>query len=558
MNRRRRTACLCRVLLATVLLGNALAPMGAIARAATAPPPVAAVPVAGSDGVGAPPRPWTASPVPSTPVRRSVHGQRPARPMRIGLSAPRTRQPNRLSPLAVARVRAAGQALALRRERSFAPASGCQRGTVRAATMRDVAGQAACAAGVVASSLAIRPAVMGGSCPSGWSCADIGNPTLAGGQSLSGGIWTVQGEGDIYGSSDQFHFVWQTVAGDGGVTARVASQTAPSPYAKAGVMLRQDTSAGAPFYYALVAPAGSVDVLYRPTAAAAVVDLGGPGGGAPVYLKVARVGGSYTAYTSSDGLAWAAVSGSTVSMAMTGTVLGGLAVTSSTASALETATIDSVTVSACPPGWVCTDIGQATLPGGQALSAGTWTVQGSGYGIFGSADTFHFVSQPVAGDAALSARLAAQTNTNQFAKAGVMLRQDSSPGSAYYYAYVTPGPSYGGVNVEYRGTAGGTTVGIANPGGAPPVYLKVARAGATYTAYTSADGVTWSAVAGSSVTMATTGALLAGLAVSADDGGRISTGTFDTVTVTSTSSPRASGTTPGARTRAWPWAATPP
>src|SRR6266566_1605692 len=43
-----------------------------------------------------------------------------------------------------------------------------------------------------------------------WSGADIGNPALAGSDSLSNGTWTISGSGtDIGGTADQFHFVWQ-------------------------------------------------------------------------------------------------------------------------------------------------------------------------------------------------------------------------------------------------------------------------------------------------------------------------------------------------------------
>ncbi len=217
-------------------------------------------------------------------------------------------------------------------------------------------------------------------------------------------------------------------------------------------------------------------------------------------------------------------------------LLGGLAITSHNGGAISTAPFDTVTVNACPSGWVCADIGGPSVPGGQSVTAGTWQVQGAGYGIFGSSDQFHDAWQTVAGDAAISARVLGQTNTNPYAKAGVMLRQDSSASAAYYFAYVTPGPAYGGVNVEYRGAAGATTVGLANPGGQPPVYLKVARAGTTYTAYSSADGVAWTAIPGSTVTFTATNALLAGLAVTSDCACQVSTGAFDTVAVTSRSS----------------------
>src|SRR5262249_12603373 len=55
--------------------------------------------------------------------------------------------------------------------------------------------------------------------PAGFTCADIGNPALAGNQTLvntTWNNWTVQGSGnDVWGTFDQFHFVWQPLATGG-------------------------------------------------------------------------------------------------------------------------------------------------------------------------------------------------------------------------------------------------------------------------------------------------------------------------------------------------------
>jgi len=59
----------------------------------------------------------------------------------------------------------------------------------------------------------------------------------------------------------------------------------------------------------------------------------------------------------------------------------------------------------------------------------------------------------------------------------------------------------------------------------------VARAGTTYTACTSGDGVTWSLLAGSSVVMTMTGTALGGLAVAANSPSALSTAQFDAVTL---------------------------
>src|SRR5207248_10997888 len=112
------------------------------------------------------------------------------------------------------------------------------------------------------------------SCPSNWHCADIGNPALAGSQSQSGSTWTVQGTGyDIWNASDQFHFVWQSLAADGSASAHILSQTNTSTWAKAGVMLRQSTDPGSPYYVALVTPGNGIVVQYRTTQGGNAIQL---------------------------------------------------------------------------------------------------------------------------------------------------------------------------------------------------------------------------------------------------------------------------------------------
>src|SRR5207244_1040025 len=138
-------------------------------------------------------------------------------------------------------------------------------------------------------------------CPTGWSCADVGGATPTGSQSLSSGTWTIQGGGaDIWGTSDQFHFVWQSLAADGGISARAISQTNTSGWAKAGVMLRQSSDPNSAFYAVVVTPANGIVVQYRPTAGASAVWLTSLSGTPPVYLQGGRVGSTFTAYTSND------------------------------------------------------------------------------------------------------------------------------------------------------------------------------------------------------------------------------------------------------------------
>src|SRR5262249_46197922 len=97
-------------------------------------------------------------------------------------------------------------------------------------------------------------AVTGSTLPAGWTDADVGGPVQAGSASSPDGqSWTVNGGGaDIWGGSDQFNFASQALTGDGIIVARVATLGVATvgntdPWAKAGVMFRDGTGAGAMF-----------------------------------------------------------------------------------------------------------------------------------------------------------------------------------------------------------------------------------------------------------------------------------------------------------------------
>lgn len=176
-----------------------------------------------------------------------------------------------------------------------------------------------------------------------WSGADIGSPTLAGSNSLSNGVWTIAGSGsDIGGTADQFHFVWQPLPSDGGIRAQVLAQTNTNSLARAGVMLRQSTDPGSPFYTVVVTSQRGIFVLKRAAQGGGVSTVTSLAGTAPVYLQVQRAGGTFTAYTSSDGSAWTLIPGSSVTLSLTGTLLAGMAVTSHTLTKVNTATFNAV------------------------------------------------------------------------------------------------------------------------------------------------------------------------------------------------------------------------
>src|SRR5262249_39500752 len=82
--------------------------------------------------------------------------------------------------------------------------------------------------------------------PTPWAAQDIGSGGAVGSASALNGAFTVRGAGDdIWGTADAFQFVYQPMTGDGTLVARVTGIQFTSAWAKAGLMIRQDLTAGA-------------------------------------------------------------------------------------------------------------------------------------------------------------------------------------------------------------------------------------------------------------------------------------------------------------------------
>ena len=402
---------------------------------------------------------------------------------------------------------------------------------------------------VVISNTGIAPQ---GAC-TGWTCQDIGGATPAGGQSLSAGTWTVQGGGnDIWTTADSFHFVSQSLAGDGTFTANVATQSASDPWAKAGVMLRGSNDPGAPYFATLVTPNNGVVVQWRAVAAGNTSQISLGTMPLPLYLRVSRWTDTstatpityFTAYTSPNGTNWTQVPGSTQALNnLPGALLAGMAVTSHNGAVLGTVTFDHVALSnspqppagVCLSAWTCQDVGGATPAGNQTPANGTgtgWTINGGGGDIWNPADSFRYVTKPLAGDGTLTAHIASQAGGDaNWAKTGLMVRADSTNTSAYFGVFVTP---TNGIVVQYRATSGDTinsTTVASVAAQAVPIWLRITRIASTntYTAWWSPDNVTWNQIAPSQVAPSLTGTLLEGLAVCSHNTGALSTAVFDSV-----------------------------
>jgi beta-glucanase (GH16 family)/regulation of enolase protein 1 (concanavalin A-like superfamily) len=366
--------------------------------------------------------------------------------------------------------------------------------------------------------------------PSDWASTDIGNPGILGSASFltAAGTWTVAGSGaDIWGTADQFHFASESVPGDGSLTAQVLSVQNTNAWAKAGVMFRDSADPGAPFADVLATPANGVAFEWRPSPGAQAQDVHVPGLSAPVWVQLVRAGNAFSAAYSTDGATWAPI-GTPQTVAMSTTALAGLAVTSHNVNASTSAAFSHVSV--LPASWTAGDVGAPGLAGSSVLdpAAGAWTVSGGGADIWGTADQFQFASQGLTGDGSLTAQVLSVQNTDPWAKAGVMFRDSTNASAPFADVVVTPGQ---GVSFQWRGATGGSPTSVTVPGVTAPAWVRLVRAGNTFTGSYSTDGVTWAQI-GATQTVALSTTALAGLAVTAHNNALLSTATFGNVSLT--------------------------
>jgi hypothetical protein len=181
--------------------------------------------------------------------------------------------------------------------------------------------------------------------PSGWSDGDVGSVGVAGSAGYSNGTFTVAAAGaGIYNSADAFHFVYQSLLGDGSIVARLVSLQGGSSFEAAGVMIRGTLDAGS--VNAKTADWRFYNEIYfdvRTVAGGSTSEPGVVSATLPYWVKATRSGNSFSSYTSSDGVNWVQL-GTSQTISMGQTVYVGLAVTSGSTTALATATFDNVSV----------------------------------------------------------------------------------------------------------------------------------------------------------------------------------------------------------------------
>jgi hypothetical protein len=146
------------------------------------------------------------------------------------------------------------------------------------------------------------------------------------------------------------------------------------------------------------------------------------------------------------------------------------------------------------------------MPGGSGRTRNNFQVRGSGGDVWAEADSFHFLSRTVTGDAEIVARLANFERTNGDAKAGVMFRDGMTPDARNVFMLAFPSTVSAagavmpgkGSRMQYRDKRVDNLKAFSDllsvtPGSAdaPPVWLRITRKGPLFEGFVSGDGQTW-------------------------------------------------------------------
>ncbi|CAM3172696.1 glycoside hydrolase family 5 protein [Rariglobus hedericola] len=184
--------------------------------------------------------------------------------------------------------------------------------------------------------------------------------------------------------------------------------------------------------------------------------------------------------------------------------------------------------------WTNQDIGTVITAGNASYAGGTFTVQGAGWDIWNTADSFHFVHQPVSGDCTITARIVSRSATPANSVTGVMIRESLAADSKHALMSLT---TNGWVDLGYRlTTAGGSGHSGGVSGITLPYWVRLVRSGNTFKGYRAADvggaPASWVQHGATQTITMTAPTIYIGLPVCGKSGGTLSTATIDNVTVT--------------------------
>jgi regulation of enolase protein 1 (concanavalin A-like superfamily) len=371
--------------------------------------------------------------------------------------------------------------------------------------------------------------------PAPWVATDIGNPLTGGSSVFDTDRFEISSSGqDIAGLNDQFRFVYQPLAGNVQIKARLDRLAPTHRSAKAGLMIRTSLESDAAHGAVLMSADGELALHWRYEAGAwtttsrgkTTISRGNKTSAPPQWLALERVGAKLVAYSSPDGEVWTAIGSEAIRLGET--VYVGIAVASYDIYQPATADLSQVSVSGLPPWQRQANIGAPVLRGSAWHTDGTYTVTGGG-AIGDAQDQFNFVYQKMRGDFDIAARVASLTDSNPSAKAGVMIRESLTAESRHAFAVLSAENGYG---FDRREQVGGSSEHTDGGLGGVPGWVRLTRAGNSFEAFRSHDGLTWTSMGSAQLIMEQE--VYVGLAVTSHDTSATATVVVDEVSIVST------------------------
>jgi hypothetical protein len=173
---------------------------------------------------------------------------------------------------------------------------------------------------------------------------------------------------------------------------------------------------------------------------------------------------------------------------------------------------------------------------------GTYTMTGSGTDIWdvsgigtGFHDEFHFAYKTLSGPGTIVAKVQSIENTNNWAKAGVMIRETLDADSVHAIMVVTPAE---GVSFQRRNVTGDTSAADTTTGITAPYWVKLERdMVGNFVAYHSTNGSNW-IMQGTPDNISMSTNVYIGLAVTSTDPALTCRAVFSNVTITGTVGPQ--------------------
>jgi hypothetical protein len=176
-------------------------------------------------------------------------------------------------------------------------------------------------------------------------------------------------------------------------------------------------------------------------------------------------------------------------------------------------------------------IGNATPVGGQVPSGNGWNITGGGSGLGGTNDQCQLAYLPQAGDFDYKVRLDSLSVADAWSEAGLIVREDLTPGGRFAATLATPNIS--GAFFESRTATNGSPAFFGSfPVNYPNTWLRLKRAGSIFSGFAGFDGTNWAQLGTATMALPTT--VYFGFVVSSYTTNQSATGAFRDFSVVTT------------------------